>query len=569
MVARRTARFETEHPPGPEAVSLEGARSAVADHRWLDAYESLSRIDGERALSVEDLELLAMAAFLCGSREDCRQARLRAYQIQVGTGDYRRAARNALRIGLEELDTADVAEASGCLPTSLSSCSAWAAQASTLLKREEEECAEHGWLLIPAAFEQLAIRGDPEKAAERAELATGIGRRFDDAELRALAGAIHGRAMVRLGGENTGIGSLDEAVLLAISDEVSPAIAGIVLTSAVDIAEESFDLQRWEEWVEALASWCDLQQGMVAFNARSFALRAKLCRLHGSWTEVLEWSERAGEHPISDADPPAAAAALYEQGEVMRLRGEFAAAEAVYNQVARRGQDPQPGLALLRQAQGNVDAASGSIARALTESDDPHQRVRLLPTQVEILLAVEDVAAASNAATELAVIADNHPSPLLEATAQQTAARLALAENDPVTALASLRQASRVWRHFELPYEDAHGRLLMARGCRMLGDDDTASLELEAARLIFAWLGAGPDVRTVDDHVPGQPRHGLTRRETQVLRLLATGMTNRAMADELVVSPRTIDTHVTNIFTKLGVSSRSSATAYAYQHDLA
>lgn len=563
----RTARVETEHPPGSEAVSLEDARNAVADRRWLDAYENLSRIDQAKALSAGNLELLATAAFLCGSREDCRQARLRAYQIQVGTGDYRRAARSALRIGLEELDTADIAEASGCLPTSLSSCSAWASQASTLLEREEE-CAEHGWLLIPAAYGQLAIEGNPEQAAEGAELATNIGRRFADAELRALAGTIHGRALVRLRGGDTGIGLLDEAVSLVIGDEVSPPIAGIVLTSAVDIAEERFDLQRWGEWVEALAGWCDQQQGMVAFKARSFAQRAKLSRLRGSWIEALKWSKRAVEHPISDADPPAAAVALYEQGEVMRLRGEFAAAEAAYSQVARRGRDPQPGLALLRRAQGNADAASSSIGRALTESDDRLQRVRLLPAQVEILLDVDDLAAASNAAMELAVIADHHHSPLVEATAQQTAGRLALAKNDPVTALASLRQACRVWRHFELPYEDGHGRLLMARGCRMLGDDDTASLELEVARRIFTRLGADPDVRIVDDYVPREASHGLTRRELQVLRLLATGMTNRAIADELVVSPRTIDTHVTNIFTKLGVSSRSSATAYAYQNNL-
>lgn len=561
------ARGEMGHRAGSRTVTLKDVRRAVTDRRWLEVYENLSRIDQAEALAAADLELLAVAAFLRGSREGCRQARLRAYQIHVGTGDYRRAARVAIRIGLEALDTADIAEASGCLPASLSSCSAWASQASTLLEREDE-CAEHGWLLIPAAYEQLVMAGNAEEAARGAEQATDIGRRFGDRELQALAEIIHGRALVRLGGDDTGIGLVDEAVSLVVAGDVSPPIAGMVLTSAVDIAEESFDVQRWEEWVKVLAEWCDQQHGMVPFKARSFAYRAQLSRFHGTWTEAVEWSERAVEHPISEVDQPAAAAALYEQGEIMRLRGEFAKAEAAFHQVARRGGDPQPGLALLRLAQGDADNAFASIVRALLESEDRQAQARMLSAQVEILLTVDDLTAASNAGSELAGIADVHPSPMLEAIARQTEGKLALAENQPVAALASLRRACRVWRHFDLPYEEARARLLMARACRMLGDDDTASLELEVAGLIFTRLGAEPDAQIVEDGDARESRHGLTRRELEVLRLLAAGMTNRAIADQLVVSPRTVDTHVTNMFTKLGISNRSSATAYAHRHDL-
>jgi ATP/maltotriose-dependent transcriptional regulator MalT len=274
---------------------------------------------------------------------------------------------------------------------------------------------------------------------------------------------------------------------------------------------------------------------------------------------------------MSDADPPAAAAALYRQAEVLRLRGELTAAEAAYGRASQLGFDPQPGLALLRLAEGDTHSAVASINRALAESRDRLQRATMLPAAVEILLGSADLPGASKAATELVEIAADHGSPALEAMAKQASGAVLLAKGDALAALPLLRQACRAWRYFALTYEEGRARLLIARCCRILGDADAAALEVSVARRIFTRLGAKPDLAHAGStfgKVPAASTHGLTGRELEVLRLLATGLTNRMIADELVVAVRTVDTHVSSILSKLGVSSRSAATSFAYRHHL-
>jgi DNA-binding CsgD family transcriptional regulator len=549
---------------------LEDARRSATDFRWRDVYEALSRTDRRSALAVEDLELLATAAFLLGRGEECRHAWLRAYQIHVNSGNFRRAALCAVRIGLDQISTGEIAQVAGCLPASLTSCLAWVAQASALLEREED-CPEHGYLLIPVAYEQLAMEGDAAGAAGTSARAVEVGRRFGDPDLLALGLTIQGRAMVRSWRLGEGMAMLDEAVAVVVAGDVSPSIAGIVLTSAVDASEEAFDLRRLGEWTETLAAWCELQQGMVAFQSRSLAHRATLSQLQGRWDEALEAAQRARDHPIAEADATAAAAAHYRQGEVLRLRGDRPAAEAAYREASRRGLDPQPALALLRLAEGDTKAAVASIGRALGESHDKRERARILPAWVEILLASGDLPAAAEAAEELEEVAAYYGAPILDAIAQHARGAVLLAKGDGPAALKRLRQACRVWRHFGLPYEEGRSRLLVAQCCRLLGDEDTAALELGAARQIFILLAAGPDLtRTYAIFGETSPpsTHGLTKRELEVLRLLATGLTNRSIADELMVAVRTVDSHVSSIFTKLGVSSRAAATGFAHRHDL-
>jgi DNA-binding CsgD family transcriptional regulator len=285
----------------------------------------------------------------------------------------------------------------------------------------------------------------------------------------------------------------------------------------------------------------------------------------------LEKAVQACEDRLADADPAAAAAASYRQGEVLRLRGERSAAKAAYDRASQMGLEPQPGLALLRLTEGDTKTASGSINRVLAESRDPLPRARILPAAVEILLSSADLPGAAAAAAELVEIAADLGSPALEAGAKQARGAVLLAERDPLAALALLRQACRVWRFLALPYEEGRARMLIARCCRMLGDDDTAALEAGVARRIFTLLGAKPDLAHTESifaKVTAGATHGLTRRELDVLRLLSTGLTNRAIADELVVAVRTVDTHVGSILTKLGVSSRSAATSFAYRHHL-
>jgi hypothetical protein len=286
--------------------ALEGARKASADRRWLDAYEALSQVDAQSALAAADLELLATAAFLCGHGEECRQARLRAYQIYVNKSDFRRAARCAARIGFDQIGAGEIAQAVGCLPASMSTCSAWVAQGSALLEHEGD-CAERGFLLVPVAYEQLVMDGNPEGAAKTAAQAAEIGRQFGDDDLRAFALSIQGRSILRSGRVLEGMAVLDESVTVVITGDVSPPIAGIVLTSAIDVSEEAFDLGRFEEWTGALTRWCEAQKGMVAFRCRSLAHRARLSQLHGRWGEALEQATEASEGHIADVDPPAAA----------------------------------------------------------------------------------------------------------------------------------------------------------------------------------------------------------------------------------------------------------------------
>ena len=549
---------------------LEGARKASADRRWLDAYEALSHIDAQSALSAADLELLATASFLCGHSEECRQARLRAYQIYVNTGDFRRAARCAATIGFDQIGIGEIAQAVGCLPASMSSCSAWATQGSALLEHEGD-CAERGFLLVPVAYEQLVMERNHAGAASTAAQAADIGRRFDDLDLLAFALSIQGRSILRSGRLLEGMVLLDESVTVVETGDVSALFGGIVLSAAIDASEEAFDPGRFDAWTRALTKWCGAQEGLVAFRCRSLAHRATLSQLRGRWGDALKVAKQACEGPIADADPPAAAAASYRQGEVLRLRGELKAAEAAYGRASQLGFDPQPGLALLRLAEGDTNSAVPSINRALVESRDRLQRATILPAAVEILLGSADLPRAAKAATELIEIADDHGSPALEAMAKQASGAVLLAKGDALAALPLLRQACRVWRYFALTYEEGRARLLIARCCRILGDADAAALEVSVARRIFTRLGAKPDLAhsgSTLGKVPAASTHGLTSRELEVLRLLATGLTNRMIADELVVAVRTVDTHVSSILTKLGVSSRSAATSFAYRHHL-
>jgi DNA-binding CsgD family transcriptional regulator len=549
---------------------LESARAAASARRWSDVYEVLDELDRRSALAVEDLELLATAAFLLGHRQECRQVRLRAYQLYLHRGNVRQAARCAARIGLEQLSAGEIAEVAGCLPVSLSACSAWAAQAAALVEREQEG-AEHGYLLIPVAYEQLAMHADPARASEAAAQAAIIGRRFGDPDLLALALTLQARALVRSARVPEGVALLDESVALVVAGEVSPLVAGLALTAAVDTSRETFELVRADEWTSALARWCARQEGMLTFRCRSLAHRAALEQRHGRWDEALELADRACESPIAELDPSAAGAARYEQGEVLRRRGELRGAHAAFRRAGQLGRDPQPGLALLQLAHGNIAAASASLDRVLGETPERLARAGMLPARVQILLAGGARSIAADAVRELEHLARDHATPALEAAARQANAAVLLAEGDHRAALASSRQAWRAWRHLELPYEEAQVRVLIARCCRALGDEATAALELDAACEAFARLGARPELDRVGALL-GQPTHaassGLTRREREVLELLASGLTNRAIAELLHVTTRTVETHVSSILTKLGVSTRAAATALAHRRGL-
>jgi ATP/maltotriose-dependent transcriptional regulator MalT len=543
---------------GAQGALMRG-REAAGRLAWADAYAALSLADRSTPLAAEDLELLATAAYLLGHVEDCLGALQRAHQLYAEGGDHRRAAWCAGWLGFHLSSRGDLAQASG-----------WWGRASRLLEHEPQEGAEHGYLLTSVAFRQL-MAGDYADARAAAERAAAIGGRAGDTDLVAFGLYLQGRALVWDGRVGEGLALLDEAMVAVVAGELSPVVAGTVYCGTIEICQEIAELRRAQEWTEALTAWWGRQPDLVTFTGRCLVHRAEILQLHGAWTEAAQEAERAGERFAHAADDYATGAACYQQAELYRLRGDFPAAENAYRQASRWGHQPQPGLALLRLAQGRTSAAEAAIRRVVDETSQRFRRAKLLPAQVEIMLAVGDLRVARDAADELTEIANVYETPALRAMADHARGAVLLAEGDPQAALVALRAAWQVWRGLEAPYEAARVRVPVGLSCRALGDEEAAAMELDAARTVFARLGATTDLARVEALAGSEAAlsaHGLTRRELQVLRLLATGKTNQAIATDLVLAEKTVHRHVSNIFTKLDVSSRAAATAFAYQHHL-
>jgi ATP/maltotriose-dependent transcriptional regulator MalT len=354
------------------------------------------------------------------------------------------------------------------------------------------------------------------------------------------------------------------------ADELSPVVTGLVYCSVIAYCQDLFQLSRAQAWTQALTGWCKQQPEMVAHTGQCLVHRAEVLQLRGDWYSALREARRAATQFAKAMNNSASGYALYRQGEVHRLQGQFDQAEAAYREAARSGYEPQPGLALLWLAQDRTRAAVLAIRRALAETADPARRARLLPACVENLLADGSAGEARQACRELDGSSKGRNSVLLDALVAQSLGALELAEGNSEAALASLRQASEAWRQLEALYEAARVRVLIARACRILGDEETG-LELEAARSVFSELRAKPDLARLDalaHRAVSRPEHGLTKREFEVLCHVAAGRSNKAIARDLALSSRTVDRHLSNIFDKLGVSSRSAATAYAYRHRL-
>jgi DNA-binding CsgD family transcriptional regulator len=534
-------------------------RESYARRAWMDAYRSLSRADQASPLGAEDLELLATSAFMLGRDDDCLSSLERAHHAYLDAGEAMRAVRCAFWLVINLALGGEMSRATG-----------WLGRAQRLVERDGGDCVERGYLLVPIMLRHEAA-GDWEAAYAAAADAAEIGERFGDADLLALAIHEQGCALIQQERVEEGLGLLDEAMVAVIAGELSPIITGIVYCSVIMGCQEVYALRRAQEWTVALTRWCEEQPAMVAFSGRCLVHRAEIMELHGAWREALEEARRAHQRCLQGKNQSAAAQAFYRQAEVHRLQGRFSAAEEAYRDASRCGCEPQPGLALLRLAQGNDDAAAAAIRRAVGETTEPLKRARLLPAYVEIMLAVGDVQEAHNACRELEEISARYESGMLGAMSAHAEGAVDLAQGDTRAALLALRHAWQMWQELEVPYEAARVRVLLGLACRTLGDDDTAALELEAARDVFARLGAAPDLARADSltrRAASVDARGLTPRELQVLRLLAAGRTNKAIAAELVLSERTVDRHVSNIFTKLGVSSRTAATAYAYKQQL-
>ena len=537
---------------------LERGRDAHSAGAWRDAYECLSAADRSNPLGPQDLELLATSAYMLGREAEYLGLLERAHRAYLDVGEPLAALRTAFWTGVTLASRGEMGRASG-----------WLGRAERLLDQEGSERVERGYLLLPAVFEQDAS-GNLEAAAATAGKAATIGRRFGDPDLFALAAHEQGHVLIKLGRINDGLRLLDETMVAVTAGELSPIVSGIVYCGVILACQDALEVRRAQEWTAALSGWCERQPDLVAFTGRCLTHRAELMQLHGDWPEALEEARRAAERCAEGENPAAAGEACYRQGEIHRARGDLGQAEEAYREASRLGREPQPGLALLRLAQGNLDAASGAIRRVLDETGEAGRRANMLPAYIEIMLAVGDLDAARSAARELESLAEDQGRGALGAMADHAKGAVELTVGDAGAALAPLRRAVETWQHLEAPYEAARVRELVGLACRALGDEDTAALELESAGGTYAELGARPDlvrVGSLAGRTPGDAR-GLSERELEVLRFVAAGKTNKAIAAELVLSERTVDRHVSNIFAKLGVPSRAAATAYAYEHGL-
>jgi DNA-binding NarL/FixJ family response regulator len=534
---------------------LQQGRDAFDKRAWRRAYEDLSAAE---PVEVEDLERLAAAAYLVGLTTESLDVWSRAHRACADLGDIARAARCGFWIAFALLNNGDLAQGGG-----------WVDRCHRLLDDRKLDCVERGYLSYADGLRTI-FGGDVEGAHPLFVSAIGLGERFRDPELTALARIGDGRALIYLGEIDVGVALLDEAMVAVTTGEVSAIAVGDAYCTVIEGCHELFDVNRAREWTAALTHWCDAQPELVLYRGQCLIHRAEILQLRGAWGDAVSEAQRACDRLAQPPGQAALGAAEYLRADLHRLRGNQLEAEQAYQAASELGRPPQPGLALLRLDQGRLEAADAAIRRALDETQDPLARLRLLAPYIEIVLARADVVAARAGADELAGLAAAVPSAMTSALAAQALGAVLLAEGDPKAALVTLRRAWKGWQDLGAPYDAARARVLIALACRALDDADGARTELEAARSTFTALGAVPAVAAVDALAEKvlPPPGGLTMREVEVLALVAKGHTNRQIAERLVISEKTVASHLSHTFTKLGLASRAAATAYAYEHGL-
>ncbi|MET3176069.1 UNVERIFIED_ORG: DNA-binding CsgD family transcriptional regulator [Arthrobacter sp. UYCu721] len=543
---------------------IDQGRSAFQKHRWTEAYESFRDADQRGGLPAPDLERLATAEILTGKMTTGLETLTRAHEEYLVVGDVVGAARCAGWMGMQLMFLDEPARAGG-----------WFSRGQRLVDELAEPDAVQGLLLAPIGLGKL-YGGDPVGALQVFSQVADFGQRFQDKDLSALGLLGTGQATLMLGQAGKGLRMFDEVMVAVTAGELSPIPSGIIYCAVIGNCHLAFDLERALEWTAALDRWCSARPDMVTFSGQCQSHRAELFMLHGAWAEAL-MAAAAAQGLSVKGDPQALYGGYYQQGEVERLSGKLDDAEASYRQAARSGYEPQPGLALLLLARGDAQQAQLMVRRAAGTADAATRR-NMLPALVEIELAAADLEAARRGVQELEALARDCPMPMVRAVAGQADGAVRLADGDPSAALKPLREAWRLWQELGVPYEAARCQALAGSACRALGDEASALMYLDAAHAALLDLGAAPAATwaasmlhksMLDSGATPDTAGLLTRRELEILQLVATGKGNRAIAGELYLSEKTVARHISNIFLKLGLSSRAAATSYAYEHGLA
>jgi DNA-binding CsgD family transcriptional regulator len=523
---------------------------------WHETFERLSKATGTNAGEAGDLEDLAVAAYMIGRDDACEQAWIAAHRAWLRRGETERAAGCAFRHALGLFFRGDLAPAMG-----------WVDRGRRLLEDTDSDTIEHVWLRMLTDLPRL-FQGDPSVGPTFSD-AEAAARRLGDVDATVFAWIGRGYALILEDRTDEGMALLDQVMVSVTADEVTQVLSGIAYCQVISLCHGVFDVRRAREWTAALSRWCDQQPDIVPFRGHCLVHRCEILQLEGAWSDALRSAEEACTWLAGPPAWDALGSAYYQLAEIQRLRGDFADAEQSYRRASRAGRDPEPGMSLLRLALGRIDQAVPAIRRALDEAKDPTSRARLLPASVEISLQAGDAAAARAGADAIAELARQCCAPLLEGLAAEASGAVLLADRKPNQALAYLRTAQRIWHDLDACHQVARVRILIGMACRQLGDEASAELEFTAAEEALRALGALPDLERLAHVVESaRPKGPLSPREVEVLELVATGMTNRAIASSLSISDKTVARHIANMFTKLGLSSRAEATAYAFKHGL-
>lgn len=536
---------------------LDSTRRAAAAGRWREACELLetARSAAGGLLPRADLELLGEAAFLRGRRQLAIDALTRAHELHAEAGDAAAAARTAGRLALQLLEAGDVTQSG-----------TWVARGTRIVRRMGDAHSAGGFVaLVPAAF-NAAFLGELEEGMRRFDDIADIAARTNDPELAVYATFGRGKCLIALGLTTEGLTLLDDAMTEVAAGHVPPSNAGSLYRVALDTWHEAFDLDRAVRWTSEFGAWCDATPELVTFTGLSHAYRAQLALLAGRWVEASSHAHGALES-VRAGDFTAVYVANYQWAELCRLRGELRPAEEHYRRAAETGWEVQPGLALLRLASGDVDAAQTMLRNSVVGADEATVR-RMLPATVQIELAAGDIVAARTAADELVAFAKRAPTRLLAAVAAFALSSVTLAEGEAETALAQAAVARSRWAVLRAPLQIARCDALAGACLAALGMATDAEAEFDRARAVFADLGAQTDLADLDRASGDRRPAHLTPREVEVLRLVSTGLTNRAIGERLSLSEKTVARHLSNIFLKLGLNTRAAATAFAYEHGL-
>ncbi len=534
---------------------LAQAREAYERRDWMAAYNALSAADPS-ALDGEDFVRLAMTADLLGRHNDCVQALQRAFRVHHDAGDVLGAVRSASWLALTLVLAGESSVAGG-----------WVRRGERLLTDVPDDVVEHGHLGCARLLGHI-LAGEFEAAWTVAEEVVDYGVRYGADDLTAFGLCAQGRLAMYSGRVADGLRLMDESMVVVASGELSPVVVGHVYCTLIEGCQEVSDYGRVAEWTAALHAWCQSQPDLVLFTGQCAVHRGQIMRVQGAWPAAIEEFDRAVERYLRTEVPQAAGLALAERGDVQRLTGDLDAAEASYARAGEYGFEPQPGLALLWHARGRTSAALAAVRRLLAEPRDPVHRAQLLPGAVEVLLAADQRDEAGPLVDELAGFASEVGCAALRAMAEYAHATVLLAGGEGALALPPLRQALSLWGSVGARYEVARSRALVGLACRLLGDEESARIELTAARDLCREVGARPVEEELSQLLEPTTAGGLTARETEVLCLVAEGRSNPEIAAALVLSEKTVARHLSNIFAKLDVTSRTGAAAWAFQQGL-